>query len=140
MQSFKLTIREHHLDTYKHVNNATYLTLYETARWEWITEAGLGLEQVQASQIGPVLLELNLVFKRELTLREEITIETRFLQMKNPLVMELEQRMLKGCGSLASKLVLSVGIMDMQKRKLIAPPEEWVRAMDMIKVVTESEE
>lgn len=132
MISFKTLIREHHLDTYKHVNNATYLTLYETARWEWITEAGLGLEQVQASQIGPVLLELHMVFKRELTLREEITIETRFMQMKNPLVMQLEQRMLKSCGTLASTLNLSVGIMDMQKRKLITPPEEWVRAIKMI--------
>jgi YbgC/YbaW family acyl-CoA thioester hydrolase len=132
MVIFKILIREHHLDTYKHVNNATYLTLYETARWEWITQAGLGLEEVQSSQIGPVLLELNLIFKRELTLREEITIETRFLRMKNPLVMEIEQRMLKSCGTLASVLVLSVGIMDMQKRKLIAPPPQWQEAVKMI--------
>lgn len=132
MQTFKTQIKEFHLDTFGHVNNATYLTLFESARWEWITEQGLGLREVQKAQIGPVLLELHLLFKREVLLREEVTIETRFVEMKNSLVMLLEQRMLKPDGVLAAKLEASVGIMDMRLRKLITPPENWLKALEAI--------
>ncbi len=42
-------IKEHHLDSFGHVNNATYLSLYEEARWESITENGYGLKEVQVN-------------------------------------------------------------------------------------------
>lgn len=133
MKSYSLKILESHLDTFKHVNNATYLTLFEQARWDWITSEGLGLEEVQRSQIGPVLLEIHLIFKKEVLLREQVVIETRFLEMKNSLVMLLEQKLLKADGSLAARLEASVGIMDMAKRKLIVPPEAWMKAMEAVK-------
>ncbi len=45
-------IREQHLDTFGHVNNARYLELFEQARWDFITDNGFGLEQVKASGTG----------------------------------------------------------------------------------------
>lgn len=134
MKTYSFTVLEAHLDTFKHVNNATYLRLFEEARWDWITGEGLGLEAIQREQVGPVLLEIHLVFKRELTLREEVLIETRFIEMKNPLVMILEQRMIKkSSGELAAKLEAHVGVFDMSKRKLIPAPEKWQKAMESIK-------
>lgn len=50
--SYHLTIRERHLDLLGHVNHAEYLVLYEEARWDWITPAGLGLEYVQKTKLG----------------------------------------------------------------------------------------
>ncbi len=37
---YPVTIRETHIDSLGHVNNAVYLTLFEEARWEWITAGG----------------------------------------------------------------------------------------------------
>ena len=42
VSEYKILIREHHVDSYGHVNNATYLSLYEEARWEVITPEGFG--------------------------------------------------------------------------------------------------
>jgi acyl-CoA thioesterase FadM len=51
--SYKVLIREGHLDTFGHMNNATYLQLAEDARWEMLVSAGYGLDVVQRTQQGP---------------------------------------------------------------------------------------
>jgi YbgC/YbaW family acyl-CoA thioester hydrolase len=127
---YELTILEHHLDTFGHVNNAVYLTLYEEARWDFITKNGLGINQILESKIGPVLLDLNLTFKSELNNREKITIVSQARsEMRNKFVMLLDQKILKENGKVASTITLSVGLMDLNLRKLIAPTEEWLKAL-----------
>lgn len=130
MHVCEIKILESHLDTFGHVNNATYLSLYEQVRWEWITEYGLGLEQVHRDQVGPVILDLHLEFKKEIRLRQKIKVESRFVEHKNRLVMQLEQKMfLPDDGGLASRLVLNVGLMDMKARRLVPADERWLKAL-----------
>ncbi len=126
-----LTIKEKHLDTFGHVNNAVYLELYEQARWDFITEEGYGLNEVQNSGLGPVILELNLKFKAEIKNREEIRIESQFKELKNPLVMVLSQKMINAQNKVASELELTVGIMDLRKRKLVRPHIKWLKAIGL---------
>ncbi len=102
MHSYQVTIHEAHLDTFGHVNNAKYLELYEQARWDLITNNGYGLDEIKKLKIGPVVLEVNLNFKREITNREVITIESTPKQLDHPLIMEINQRMLKSDGQVAS--------------------------------------
>lgn len=131
MRTFKYpkTILEHHLDTFGHVNNAVYLELYEEARWEFITQNGFGLDRIQKEQIGPVVLEAHVAFRQELGNREQVTITSSFQQMKNSKVMILEQQILRDDDSLASSAEIHVGILDMQKRRLISPSDEWMKAI-----------
>lgn len=126
---YKFKVLEAHLDTFGHVNNATYLQLFEEARWDFITERGWGLKEVQEYSIGPVILELNLKFKRELKNREVVTVRSQNGDMKNKLVMTLNQQMIKENGDVAAILDLSIGLMDLKARKLIEPTPEWLRAI-----------
>ena len=103
MHRYQVNIHEGHLDTFGHVNNAKYLELYEQARWDLITHNGYGLDQIKTLKIGPVVLEIDLTFKREITNREVITIESEPQKVEHPLIMEIQQRMLKADGSLASQ-------------------------------------
>lgn len=129
---YQLTILEQHLDTFGHVNNAVYLELYEEARWDIITKNGLGLKEILETQVGPVLLDLNLTFKSELTLREKVKIITQARpEMKNKYVMLLDQKIVKESGKVASTMTLSVGMMDLRQRKLIAPSAEWLKALGL---------
>lgn len=129
---YELTILEQHLDTFGHVNNAVYLTLYEEARWDFITKNGLGLKQILESKVGPVLLDLNLTFKSELNNREKIKIVSQARpEMRNKYVMVLDQKILKESGKVASTLTLSVGMMDLNERKLISPSAEWLLALGL---------
>ena len=129
---YDLTILEHHLDTFGHVNNAVYLTLYEEARWDFITKNGLGIKEIMESQVGPVLLELTLNFKSELNNREKIKIISQARpEMRNKFVMVLDQKILKENGKVASTITLSVGLMDLKLRKLISPTPDWLLALGL---------
>ena len=127
----KIQILESHLDTFGHVNNATYLSLYEQARWDFITLRGFGLKEIQERGVGPVILELNLKFKREIKNRETIEIKSFPEAPKRELIMQMNQSMLKEDGTLASSLELTVGLMDLKARKLIAPTDEWLYAIGL---------
>ncbi len=126
---YPLTILETHLDVYGHVNNATYLALYEQARWEFITQNGYGLEKIKELGKGPVILDAFVTYKKELNARDQILIRSWSKGMKNRLVMELEQEMIKN-GEVASTLKISVGFFDLKARKLLVPSPEWLAAVE----------
>jgi acyl-CoA thioester hydrolase len=127
---YKILIREHHLDTFGHVNNATYLELYEEARWELITNKGFGLSKVQETGLGPVILEVNLRFIKEISLREEITIDTKMLEYKGK-IGRLEQTMFNEKKEILSSAVFTFGLFDTKARKLINPTDEWKNALSV---------
>lgn len=127
--TYQTLIREFHLDTFGHVNNAVYLQLFEEARWEYITIAGYGVEKVHQDKIGPVALEALIKYRKELKLREKITIETRFAGRANRLSFFLEQVIKNEEGKVAATLTITLGIMDFKARKLISPPQDWLKAM-----------
>jgi acyl-CoA thioester hydrolase len=127
---YRLTIRESHLDTMGHVNNATYLALFEEARWELITKNGYGLKQVQQIQQGPVILDVQLIFLKELKLREEITISTELIKYPQK-IGQLKQVMIKENSDVASEATFSFGLFDLKTRRLIEPTAEWKKAIGM---------
>lgn len=126
---YKFKVLESHLDTFGHINNATYLQLFEEARWDIITERGWGLKEVMEKKMGPVILELNLKFKKEIKNREIITVESQSGDPINKLVMTMHQRMIKENGDVAATLDIHVGLMDLAKRRLIEPTPEWLNAV-----------
>jgi acyl-CoA thioester hydrolase len=123
-------IREEHLDTFGHVNNARYLEMFEQARWDLITENGFGLEQVKASGTGPVILEVTLKFMREVSNRQTMRIvstldsyEGKIGRMTQLLIDDQERVCCEG------KFVF--GQWDTKTRKLIEPTPEWRRAVGL---------
>lgn len=127
---FKTQIKEQHLDTFGHVNNATYLQLFEEARWDYITNRGYGLKEILASKKGPVVLEAQIRFLKELRLREniEITFEPDSMEGK---VGKCRQRILNSSGEVACEAVFVVGFFDLNERKLIPPSAEWLHAVQV---------
>jgi YbgC/YbaW family acyl-CoA thioester hydrolase len=126
---YALKILEKHLDSFGHVNNATYLELYEEARWDFIEKNGFGLAHIQKCQQGPVILELNLRFKAELVNRENIVIVSQHLETVGSRLMLMSQKMLKEDGTIASEIELKIGLMDMRERRLIKASPEWLKAI-----------
>jgi YbgC/YbaW family acyl-CoA thioester hydrolase len=130
MPDYEVIIRESHLDTFGHVNNAAYLELFEEARWEFITRNGYGLKKVQEIQQGPVVLELSMKFKKEITLREKIRITTRLVDHKKKIT-RLHQEMVKEDGTVATEIDLVFGLFDLKTRRLIDPTPEWMKAIGL---------
>ncbi len=124
--TYSVQILEHHLDSFGHVNNAVYMQLFEQARWDFITEKDFGSRQIFERRKGPVILEANIKYKKELTNREQIKIESTIMQTDNPLIFGIHQEMLNGEGKLACVGDFTGGLMDLDARKLIKPTAEWM--------------
>ena len=127
---FQQLIKERHLDTFGHVNNATYLELLEEARWEFLNDEGINLKTIQASGIGPVVLECNIKFLKELRLRQTITIESQILSFENKISV-MRQDIMNEAGDLCTEARMVFGVFDLKARKLILPPEQWLSALGM---------
>ncbi len=125
---YRTQIREAHLDTFGHVNNAQYLMLFEEARWELITQGGYGLAEVRRLKKGPVILEVNVKFKRELKLREKIRLTTELKEL-NSKIGRLEQILYNEAGEVSAVAEFVMGFFDTEARKLIAPTPEWLKAI-----------
>ena len=125
LHEYPLLILERHLDTFGHVNNATYLELFEEARWDWIHQNGYGLDQVRSSGLGPTILEVHLRFKRELRNRERIVIQS-LVDSYEGKIGKLTQSMVNASGDLFCEAKMVFGLFDLAARRLVLPTPEWL--------------
>lgn len=126
--TYELTIKEAHLDTFGHVNNATYLQLYEEARWELITTNGYGMSKIRETGLGPVILDIKLRFIKELYLRQHITIHTQTVEYSGK-VGVIKQWITDEEGNICSDVEMKMGLFDTNLRKLVLPTEEWLKSI-----------
>lgn len=128
---YEFLVRESHLDSFGHMNNAEYLKLFEEARWEMITGRGYGMDRIRETGIGPVLLDVTLRFSREIKLRQRIRIETR-TEMEKTRIYKVYQKMVDAdTGAVHAEAVYTAGVFDTVRRKLIEAPEAWKYAVGL---------
>ena len=130
MFHYGFTVDHNLLDEYGHVNNARYLDLYEQARWDILDKSGYGPEMVKKSRKGPVILEVNVRFKRELLPGQKIRIETTS-RMKNDRIFYFDQVMINEEGKETSQAVFTCALFDLERRKMIKPDEGWLKAFGL---------
>lgn len=127
--SYPVIIKESYLDVFGHMNNAMYLTLYEEARWDIINKNGYGIEKIQATGLGPVLLEAKIRFLKEIILNDEIMIESR-LDSYNGKIGVIKQKMLRGSDE-CSNAEFTTALFNLKERKLVIPTDEWLKAVGL---------
>lgn len=125
--TYPLTILETYLDMLGHMNHAIYLTLFEEARWELVTERGFGLEKMMETGVGPAILEIKIRYLKEIKLRDQIIIETELGEFQDK-IGKMKQRMLRG-EEVCCTAEFTFGMMDLKERKLVMPPAEWLKAV-----------
>lgn len=119
-----IVIQETDLDVFGHVNNAAYLRLFENARWQFITEKGVGLKQIQTSGIGPVLLEVNIKYLKELKARDRVKIVSEFYPFEGKIA-KIKQSMMNEKGQSCCVAEFVIAVFDIHARRIIDPPDQW---------------
>ena len=114
-------------DNASHVNNAVYLTLFEEARWDLITRNGYGLREIQETHLGPVILQANVKFKKELCLRDQVVISTRVTDYRRR-IGHIHQEIRDSQGTLTTVAEFTFGLFDTVRRQLMPPDDRWLRA------------
>jgi thioesterase III len=127
---YPVTIKEGHLDTFGHVNNAVYLALLEEARWDLLNQGNFGIKKIQASGLGPTILEIKISFKRELHLHDKIIIETQMLSYKKKIGVLLHRIIRNDKVCCTAEYIM--GLFCLNERKLIAPTPEWLSAIGYV--------
>ena len=130
VHEYPIVIREHHLDTFGHVNNATYLDILEEARWDLITRNGYGLEEVHRLKVGPTVLELQIRFVREIRNRQRVTIRT-WLESYSGKIGKLAQQVRDEADDLCTDALFTIGLFDLTARRLVRPTPEWIAALGL---------
>jgi YbgC/YbaW family acyl-CoA thioester hydrolase len=130
VHEYPVLIIERHLDTFGHVNNATYLDLFEAARWEWITSNGYGLSRIRELGQGPTVLEVTLRFKREITNRQRIVIRS-WVESYETKVLTVIQEMRDEAGELSCDGRFLCGLFDLKARRLVPPTPDWLVAVGL---------
>ena len=125
---YTFTVREEHIDSYGHVNNATYLQLFEEARWVMIEANGYGFKRIHELKIGPIILEIHIKFIKEILLGQIIQVESQMTSYSGK-VGEMLQQMKSEEGVVLCSAAMKFGLFDLQKRKLIEPTWEWLKAI-----------
>ena len=130
VHEYPIVIREHHLDTFGHVNNAAYLDILEEARWDLITRNGYGLEEVHRLKVGPTVLELQIRFVREIRNRQQVTIRT-WLESYSGKIGKLAQQVRDEADDLCTDALFTIGLFDLTARRLVRPTPEWIAALGL---------
>lgn len=125
---YPLLIREGHLDTFGHVNNAVYVQIFEEARWELVTKNGYGLDKVHKDQLGPTILGIKIRFMKELKLRTQVTIKTQSISYEKK-IGTLKQWIEGADGTIFAEAEFTYGLFDMRERKLVVPTPDWLKAI-----------
>jgi acyl-CoA thioester hydrolase len=130
VHEYRILIQETHLDTFGHVNNATYLTIFEEARWDLITERGYGIEKIKSSRLGPVILDATVKFRREVTNRQPVIIRSSLAEYGGK-IGKIRQRLYKlgDKEELACDAVFTIALWDIDARKIVPPTPEWSYAI-----------
>jgi acyl-CoA thioester hydrolase len=125
-----IVISEAHLDSFKHLNHARYLEIFEQARWDLITENGFGFDTIEKTQTGPTILGVEMKFLKELHPRETVVIRSELVSYERK-IGKMRQVMIKANGESACDAIITFGLFDIVQRKLIEPTPEWARAVGL---------
>ena len=123
---YSVIVREHNLDTLGHLNNASYLQIFEEARWDFSNKGGFGLDWVLSNKQSPIVLKAEMSFRKEVLNREALLIQSEFVGFKNSLIGSFKQKMIESNKKIASILSIDIGFMDLKERKLMNFPKNWV--------------
>lgn len=126
---YATVIKEIYLDSFGHMNNAQYLSLFEEARWDGISKRGYGLQKIRETSLGPVMLEVTVKWLKELLARQEIVITTQVTSYEGK-ICKLHQEIVRGTDVCATG-DFTLALFDLKARKIIGPTPDWLKAIGL---------
>ncbi|GAB1532512.1 MULTISPECIES: acyl-CoA thioesterase [Brevibacillus] len=125
---YHLTVRSTDIDVIGHVNNAKYLEYMEWARFEWIWEQGFTLDELRRRAIMPVVANININYRKELKMREEVTASTTVVKVGEKSFV-IRQELYNATDVLVADADVTMVMIDANTRQSISLPVELKEAL-----------
>ncbi|MGY0019587.1 acyl-CoA thioesterase [Streptomyces sp. cg35] len=121
--SVRVEVRGYETDTQGHLNQAVYLQYAEHARWSILRHSGIAQSDLLARGVGPVALETNIRYLRELRAGDEVDVECTF-EWGEGKTFRIRQTVRKADGTVSAEVTAVGGLLDLTERKLVKDPRE----------------
>ncbi|MEC3978984.1 acyl-CoA thioesterase [Amycolatopsis sp. H20-H5] len=117
----RIKVRHYELDTLGHLNHSVYHSYAEVARLELLELSGALGGGLRDARLASVLLESHISFRRELRAGDvvDVTCETKFGSGKT---FHMDSNIYKLDGTLSAEITCTLGLMELDLRKLVADP------------------
>ena len=120
-----MSIRWADLDPNFHVMHSKYYEYGATCRMKFLMDNGLTTGWMQKNFLGPILLREECLFKKELTLKDELIIDLKAISVsENFSRWTLQHHIYKADRQLAAIINIDGAWMDIKLSTLAEPPEE----------------
>lgn len=120
-----LSIRWSDLDPNFHLRHSAYYDFGAYVRICFLTDQGLTTKVMQDGRFGPILFREECIFRREIKLSDDVTINVQLLKAKEDYSRwSIQHQFVKNNDQLAATLVVDGAWMDTELRKLTALPEQ----------------
>ena len=126
--SVQLAARQYEVDFNGHLSNAAYYDWADHVRLEFLRRAGVVPETFMENKVGPVILEAQARYLRELRIGEHVTVTCEPTYGSGRTFTFLH-RFIRGDDVLATELVKIMGMLDHSTRRLVADPHRILRAL-----------
>jgi acyl-CoA thioester hydrolase len=114
-----IQIRWSDIDQNRHLRHSVYYDYGAMVRVDFLSAHGLTSAKMEELKIGPILFREEAIFKRELRLEDQVTIDFEMVKCTNDFSRwSLRHHFIKHDGTLAAILNLDGAWIDIEKRKL----------------------
>jgi acyl-CoA thioester hydrolase len=121
------------IDFNAHLKNTAYLDRTADVRQLFLSEHGLPVEEILKLRIGPVMMRDEVEYFKEVRLLQEITINYALAgQAPDGSRFLLRHEIFRPDGKLAARVASTGGWMNLDERKLVAPPPKLLAVMDQL--------
>lgn len=123
-------VRWSEVDANGHVRHSVYSELGAEVRIAWLQDGGFPWKRFEDLGLGPVLLREELEYRRELGLGERVLIDVQTVGLSPDAARwRLRHDLVKEDGSLAGRVTVLGGWLDLATRRLVVPPEPLAEVM-----------
>lgn len=126
MFSVHVAARSYETDQLGHLNQAVYASWAEHARVELLRAAGVSLPGPQ--NLGVVVLEATIRYLKELRTGDEVDV-TCGIAFGTGKTFAMDSTFLRADGAVCAEVRTKMGLMDLAARRLVAEPEQRLRAL-----------
>jgi thioesterase-3 len=122
----QIEVRSTEIDVNGHVNNAKYLEYYEWGREDWYERAGLDFATITEMNIGTVVVNINVNYRKEVRQGEHLTIRTAPERLGRTSFV-LKQELINEAGQVVNDAVVTTVTINLQTRQPAPVPEQIAR-------------
>jgi acyl-CoA thioester hydrolase len=121
----RMGVRSYELDPQLHVNGAVYMQYADHSRYLCIQAAGVSVDELLSSRIGPVNLETVIRYRAELRGGDEVDVSCAWTWGEGK-TYRVEHVLRRADGEVAAEITHVSGLLDLETRRLVAnPAHEW---------------